>query len=37
MAKTKCRPERTDKNAPKRVKVRPHKRSAPKPINRKCT
>jgi len=36
--KTKCRPQRVGtKPGPKPVKVKPHRRSKPKPIKKKCS
>jgi hypothetical protein len=36
--KVKCVPKREDKKpGPKNVSVSPHKRSSPKPINKKCS
>lgn len=37
MAKTKCAPRRVGKKpGPKTVSVKPHKRSTPKPLRKKC-
>ena len=37
MANIKCRPTRTGgKPGPKNVSVKPHKRSTPKPLGKKC-